>query len=690
MLGDNSFETIRPRRFHPLEAHKDRSWFSALRGLPWAAVATTALLGTVVLACVWFLFSARIVRLDMEPEDAQLEVNAILAIRLGGILLAMPGDYLVSLQRAGYGPMEGISMQIGPERNQNWSFQLAKLPGQVHFASDPGGAEVVLAGEILGRTPLQAAIVAGEQEFLFRLPRYKTESLVLGIVGMGQTQDVQVQLLPDWAFVQIESTPAGALVMHAERELGRTPGTFEILSGTQEIEVRLPGHKIWRQTINTEAGEQLRIAPIQLQKSDGIVTINSQPAGANVLVNDRFAGQTPLSLPLPPGKQHSLGLIKAGYEEYLSGLDLAPGEERSLNVTLKAKVGDIEIRIVPRNADVYVDGERIGKGDQSLRLTATKHIIEARLQGYADWRKIVEPQEGLTQRFDILMETVEEFARAAIPNRFRTAEGQEMILIRLPPIMVEMGSSRREDGYQQNQAKYMANVDALFFIAVHEVSNAQFRRFRPDHNSGVYEQVDLDGDDHPAVRVSWLDAVDYCNWLSARDGLTPFYVSTQDQGVQVDLEANGYRLPTEGEWSLVARNPSGERTLRFPWGDRMPPPPASGNYADRSAAHFLGRILAGYNDGFAGTAAVGSFPPNPLGLHDLGGNVAEWVHERYVPNPGTGRARADDFLGKVIGSHRVIRGSDWMSGDVIQLRLAFRRYGTEGLPDVGFRLARTP
>ena len=71
----------------------------------------------------------------------------------------------------------------------------------------------------------------------------------------------------------------------------------------------------------------------------------------------------------------------------------------------------------------------------------------------------------------------------------------------------------------------------------------------------------------------------------------------------------------------------------FLWGAAWPPPQALGNFADATAARDGAlpdeRTISGYEDGFAFTAPVGSFPPNPLGLFDLSGNVQEWVDDDY-------------------------------------------------------------
>jgi formylglycine-generating enzyme required for sulfatase activity len=115
--------------------------------------------------------------------------------------------------------------------------------------------------------------------------------------------------------------------------------------------------------------------------------------------------------------------------------------------------------------------------------------------------------------------------------------------------------------------------------------------------------------------------------------------------------------------------------------------PGSGNYADSSAQGLLKGTINGYDDTFPVTSPVDSFDPNPLGLYNMGGNVAEWVHDLYTIYPSTGDVEIDP-LGPREGELHVIRGSSWQDASITELRLTYRDYGQDARPDVGFRIAR--
>jgi formylglycine-generating enzyme required for sulfatase activity len=315
------------------------------------------------------------------------------------------------------------------------------------------------------------------------------------------------------------------------------------------------------------------------------------------------------------------------------------------------------------------------------------HVIEARAEGFAVEREELTPRPGFPQKLEFTLTRLDLSSGGGFASQIRTGERQELKLV--PAGQFTMGSSRREVGRRSNEPLRPVRLTHAFYLGAREVTNAEFRAFKPDHDSGEFAGHSLNGDDQPVVNVSWDDAAEYLNWLSVKDGLQPVYEEGPSGWAPVRPLRNGYRLPTDAEWEWAARFAGQERGLLYPWGDAMPPPDRSGNYADVSAAQALStRTLVTYDDGHAVSAPVGNYDPTSHGIFDLGGNVAEWVQDFYSPDVLESEQRVDDPLGPEIGQLHVVRGASWRSSTVTDLRLAARASGIDGRDDLGFRIAR--
>lgn len=177
------------------------------------------------------------------------------------------------------------------------------------------------------------------------------------------------------------------------------------------------------------------------------------------------------------------------------------------------------------------------------------------------------------------------------------------------------------------------------------------------------------GDDLPVLHVSARDAEAYADWLSAQSG-------------------QRYRLPSEAEFEYVLRSGS---TGRYPWGDGAPPA-KTGNFTgakDRSASgRHWSNAFKGYGDGYWGPAPVGRFKPDAWGVHDMAGNVSEWVadcwHDSYRRAPRDGSAWVNAGC-----RTRVVRGGSWASAPA-QTRSAWRAPAPADSTNarIGFRVVR--
>jgi formylglycine-generating enzyme required for sulfatase activity len=644
------------------------------------AIALAVALAALVL---WFIFTAISISVHTNPQAAAVDISGGWpVVPFGDRVLLRPGDYEIRATLAGYAPAMAKA-KITQAPNQQFALTLAKLPGKLRI-DVPAPAHVTVDGKDIGQAPGEFELAAGKHALQIAAERYQPFTATVEITGLGKVQTFKPALVPGWAEVTIKSEPAGAQVLVNGESRGATPLTTQIMAGNHPLELRLEGFKPWTTDVQVKANEPLALGPVKLGLPDGHLAVRSEPAGASVSVAGVYRGQTPLDLELRPDIQQTLVLTRPGYEAATREVTMGAGENRNLSVALTGVFGEVTVRAQPADAQIYINGKASGAANQTLRLVATTQQIEIRKAGFVDYKTSVTPRPGVPQVVETTLLTAEQTRQAAMPPTVKSKADQQM---RLMPIgRYVMGSPRREPGRRANEAQREVEFKRPFYMGVTEVTNGQYRRFKSQHRSGIVGQHTLDLDNQPVVGISWQDAAAYCNWLSQQEGLPPAYVMQGESLAAADPMTTGYRLPSDAEWEWAARR-DGTALRRYPWGESLPVAPHSGNYADVTARLILQDVIPDYDDGFAASAPAGKFPPNPLGLFDMGGNVAEWVHDYYTVSSDASQLAVDP-LGPKEGKQHVIRGSSWRQSSLTDLRLSARDFGDGVRNDVGFRLAR--
>lgn len=649
------------------------------RSSAWRLIAAAVAL---LLPIGWFLLTARAVSIEVDPPPERLTIRGGLSLPLGDHVLLRSGQYRLHAEKEGYRPLDA-ELAIADDSTVA-RFTMDKLPGRLKLISTPVAA-ISVDGQPAGSTPQEALeLSAGRHQLSLTAPRHQPQQIDIDIEGLGKLQTLTVELKPGWAPITVSSRPAGAEVRIAGQPQGTTPARLELGAGAVELEFRLPGYKPRRLPILVVANQPQTLPEVLLESADATVQLSSTPAGASVTVDGTFRGRTPLAVSLTPDAPHTLVLSRDGHENAEARVTLAAEERKSLALNLKPILGVLKLSVTPADAVLRVDGDIRPLGDGQLELAATTHRIEVTKPGFRPYGGDITVRRGVDQKLDIVLQSEAELKAVAHPALISSAT-LGLRLRKIAPGSFTMGTPRADQGRQANEVQRAVRLTHPFYLATTEVTNAQYRQFRSGHSSGIVARASLDNESYPVVRVSWDDAVAFCNWLSGKDGLPAAYNS---DGSLVQPLTTGYRLPSEAEWEWAARFHGDGAPRRYPWGNAMPPPPDSGNFADAKAGTLVNQVLDGYDDGHAATAPVGKGLAIPPGLFDLGGNVSEWVHDRYDGAIVPSLTAVSDPFGPASGAEHVVRGASWRHGRITELRLAWRDHAREPRDDLGFRVAR--
>jgi len=671
------------------EVVADRSVSRGRRQVRWTVFAVFLVL---LLAAAFVLLATPVAVIITPLPAAQTLQGFPPAVTVGDRLLALPGRYTVTASLDGYRPLQE-TVTVNRGGLQEFQLQLEELPGRVSIELEPPVAYQVFVDDTALETDADAitAIAGGNHLLRIETERYLPVTERVDITGRGAAQQFTYRLQPGWATVSVASQPAGATVRVDDVAAGVTPLETEIMHGPRTLVLSLENHKPLTVQQDFVAGAVVQLHDLVLQPADGELVLNSVPEGATISVGGVFYGTTPATLTLESGKDHRVRLTRPGYQRADRPVRLAPEEEQVLEISLSPEYGVVFITAQPADATLVLDGKPAGKATRRLSLTTRAHTLEFRKPGYVSQRLTVTPRAGVSKNVDVTLKTAAQATAAkraaATPATLKTAAGQVLHLVR-PAGSFRMGASRREAGRRANESPRLVQLMRPFYLGANEVTNGEYRRYQSAHSSGSAEGAALDGDRQPVVNISWDAAAHYCNWLGKQDGLPAAYRETGGKMVLVVPVTSGYRLPTETEWTYVARKLGRQEMARYPWTGSFPPTGKAGNFADASIADTFANVVPGYNDGYRGTAPVGSFPARPAGFHDIGGNVAEWVNDYYAVYPGMAAQLVTDPAGPASGDHHVVRDSSWRQGSIGELRLSYRDYSRAPRPDLGFRIAR--
>jgi sulfatase modifying factor 1 len=488
----------------------------------------------------------------------------------------------------------------------------------------------------------------------------------------GTKVAVALDLKPNFGSLALSCDPPdGVEVLLNGAKQGTLNGSAltvdRLKSGSYELVLSRELYDTKRQTIQIEDG---KVAQVKLTLSPNFFTLSvSEKAGmaASLYVDGQNKGSLPQTIKIP-FRDVSLRVVPADarYNEWSDTVQpSAKGSVEKRVAVLAGRTGTLEVTTDP-DADAELTltpsaggaAQKIGTapmdydtlvGDYELVATAT--LNGKKLAASAK----VTVREAQTSPLRLELKD----AMPAVPSG--------MVLV--PGGTFTMGSPAGEAGRSNDEVQHQVSLSS-YYISATEVTQGQYKALMGTNPSGFKYK----GDSLPVEKVSWYDAVAYCNKLCEKEDLSKVY-TINGTTVTADWSAKGYRLPTEAEWEFAAKGGAASSPLAV-------------NAVYAGSAN-VGDVAWYSSNSGNETHPVGTKAPNALGLYDMSGNVWEWCWDCYMNYPSGSQS---DPAGPSSGLYRVLRGGSWDDIDSSILRSAFRyrHYPEHRDYGLGFRVARRP
>ena len=228
-----------------------------------------------------------------------------------------------------------------------------------------------------------------------------------------------------------------------------------------------------------------------------------------------------------------------------------------------------------------------------------------------------------------------------------SAQTSNMILVEGGKVKLTSKAIEKE-GTKAKQSTYEVTVSS-FEINKYEVTVADWKAYTNANNLKMPTRPNWGwNNENPITNINWVEAVQYCNWLSTTNNLKPVYSKVGGKYVY-NTTANGYRLPTDAEWVYAAKGGNKSKNYVYSGGNDLEAIAWYGKNS-KKAPHPYGTKI-----------------PNEIGLYDMSGNVFEWCWDNYDPFFYKIDTKIDP-KGPERGDKKCIRGGSWDSSNLNYLK----------------------
>ena len=645
-------------------------------------IATGGVAIIAIAALFVFIFWIKAVVVEVMPEAAAINAERVL-IGWGWVqqdkvyLLSPEADLEVSA--SGF-----IAETIRLERStlkRRIVVELKEMPALIKVIAIPAEPNIqwqIDSRYVASGPKLQVPVEPGTYIVKALHPYYQPQEILVNLMR-GDEQTLEFVLEPVQGSLNISSEPEGVPISLNDNSVGQTPISLSRPGGDYRLRIETPDFENIDDTIEITYAQPVADRNYRLIYKKALLTLTLKPSSGQLMINGKILPTNTMPLELEAMRETIISYSKPGYLAKTIKRTFKPAQREDISISLQAEFGEVIINASPQ-ADIKIDDEAIGKTPQTLTLSALPHTVRLSRPGYRSIQKVIRPSSRNPIQINETLLSEQQATLTESPTVAKNSIGLELVLFKPnKTTLFELGAHRSERGQRANEILRSVSLDRPFYISRSEISAKHYHTFNRQ----------IQPSELAVNNISWGEAALFCNDLSAQENLPPFYITNNNIVKGYNPNSNGYRLPSEAEWEWLARYANRSASTQFIWGNQTTLPKNVGNLADESAKNNVAVYIPNYSDGYPKRAPVGSFKQDRAGLHDLVGNLSEWVHDVYSVEIPSKPLR--DPLGMTNNSSQsghVVKGSSWRSGTLSELRSAYRQRAVGKSDSIGFRIAR--
>ncbi|MCE5224209.1 PEGA domain-containing protein [bacterium] len=336
------------------------------------------------------------------PKQPNTKLFMIIGASLLAVLLAGFGILFLNQNKSSVGKNQSDSSSATPITPTT---PVVASSAQIIVNSVPSGGEIYLNGRALEqKTPFTITdLKAGSYEVIVYLEGEKLTQQILLNNGDKKSLHFEKTVVLE-AVLEISSEPSGANIKIDNQDTGlKTPNQIKDLQGIHDVMLTLAGYETYTTTVNISGKTEVKATLIPAKTPVGKLSVTSNPAQANVKINNQHYGLTPVDIPLVPGK-YKLEITKEGYQTYSAEVEVKQDQTTAIQATLTktpvsppkpppttpAKEWSIAISSTPSGAKIYLNNQASGQvTPATIKFKPGKYTVKVTLNGYKEQSKTV-------------------------------------------------------------------------------------------------------------------------------------------------------------------------------------------------------------------------------------------------------------------------------------------------------------